>query len=247
MGILHADLEGKIQEEYGLKEVVRRPLKSAWSEIFQDLNYEELFSGSKKRKSRLNDLAILASFGISAVPHELIHARTNILTGGTNEQIVINRLYGGDLAHLVYSGIDAKLLLPILGGYVKFQEYGSVLGELATCVAPFVMTPLGIYMVSEGKKRKSLPLAIVGSGMIIAQAGGIIGDFFHFGKTVMYETADFVANTVGYQNFDADDSWMALPLAVGGFYLGSKALSFSYRLSKSGVNYCKNLFKKKEK
>ena len=247
MRIFHSDLEGKVQEEYGFKDVVKKPLKSAWDEIFQDLNYEELFSGSKKRKSRLNDLAILASFGITSIPHELIHAGTNILTGGTNEQIVINRLYGGDLAHLVHSGIDAKLLLPIIGGYVKIQEYGSMLGELATSVAPYAMTPLAIYMVSEGKKRKSLPLAIAGSGMIISQAGGIIGDFFHFGRTIMYETADFVANTVGYQHFDADDSWMAFPLAVGGFYLGSKSLSFSYRLFKSGVNYCRNLFKKKEK
>lgn len=50
MGIFHTSLEGKVQEEYGLKEVVRQPLKSAWNEIFQDLNYEELFSGRNKIK-----------------------------------------------------------------------------------------------------------------------------------------------------------------------------------------------------
>lgn len=247
MGILHANLEEKVQEEYGFKDVIRKPLKSAFGEIFQDLNYEELFSGSKKRKSILNDLVVLGSFGITSIPHELIHAGTNLLTGGTNEKIVINSFYGGDLIHKLFPGIDAEFLLPIIGGYVKVAEYGSTLGQLATQIAPYALTPLGIYMIAEGKKRKSLPLAIIGSGAIIAHAGGIIGDFFNIGRIVMYETADFVAKTVGYQNFDADDSWMALPLFVGGFYLGSKALSFSYRSFKSGVNYCKNLFKKENK
>lgn len=247
MGIFHVNLEGRVQEEYRFKDIIRKPLKSAWIDIFQDLSYEELFSGSHKRKSRLNDLAILVSFGINSIHHELIHAGMNTLTGGTNEQIVINKLYGGDLVHLIYPGIDAKLLLPIIGGYTKIQEYGSWLGELAVLVAPYAMTPLGIYMVSEGKKRKSLPLAIAGSGMLISQAGGIIGDFFQFGRSVVYETADFIANTMGYQNFDSDDSWMSFPLAIGGLYLGSKVLSFSYRSFKAGVNHCRNLFKKKDK
>ena len=243
MGLFHINLEGRVQK-YRFKDVIKSPLKSAWDEILKDLNYEELFSGSKKRKSRLNDLAILLSFGINSIPHELIHAGTNILAGGTNEQIVINKLYGGDIAHLVYSRIDAKLFLPITGGYVKIAECGSLLGKLAVSIAPYAMTPLGIYMVSEGKKRKSLPLAVAGSGMIAAQAGGVIFDFFYFGRTIMYEIADFIANTAGYKNFDSNHSWMAFPLAIGGFYLGSKVLSFSYRLFKSGVNYCRDLSKK---
>lgn len=242
MGIFHGSLDDKVEDNYTFKDVIKSPRKSAWDEIFRDLNYEELFEGSKKRKSRLNDLVVLASFGLTSIPHELIHAGTNLLTGGTNEKIVINSFYGGDLVHKLYSGIDAEFLLPIIGGYVKIAEYGSTLGQFATGIAPYVLTPLGIYMVAKGKEKKSLPLAIAGSGALIAHAGGIIGDFFNFGRTAMYQTADFMANTVGYDNFDASDSWMSFPLAMGGFYVGSKALSFTYRSFKAGVNAIRNRF-----
>ena len=242
MGIFHESLDDKVDDSYTFRDVVRHPRKSAWTEIFQDLNYEELFDGSKKRKNRLNDLVVLASFGLTSIPHELIHAGTNLLTGGTNEKIVINSFYGGDLVHALYSGIDAKFLLPIIGGYVKVTEYGSTLGQFATGIAPYALTPLGIYMVAKGKEKRSLPLAIAGSGAVIAHAGGIIGDFFDLGKTAMYQTADFMANTVGLQNFDYDDSWLKYPLAIGGFYVGSKVLSFTYRSFKSGVKAIRNRF-----
>ena len=244
MGIiqLHASLDDKVNDNYTFKDVLRNPGKLVWEEIFQDLNYEELFKGSPKRKSRLNDLAILVSFGLTSIPHELIHAGANLLTGGTNEKIVINRFYGGDLVHTLYSGIQAEFLLPILGGYVKIAESGSILGELATDIAPYALTPLGIYLVAEGKKRKSLSLAFLGSGAIIGHTGGIIGDFYSFGKTIAYETADFVAQLFGASNFEPDNSWLALPLTIGELYLGFKTLSFTYRSSKAGVNAIRNRF-----
>ncbi|MBI5391077.1 hypothetical protein HZB02_06335 [Candidatus Woesearchaeota archaeon] len=149
------------------------------------------------------------------------HAGVNILTGGENKEIVINRFYGGDIIHMVYSGIDTKLMLPIFGGYVKISEYGSRIGELAVSISPYaVMTPLGIYLMNESKKRKSLPLAIAGSGMVTAHFGGIIGDWFHFGVKSMYEVTEFVGRTIGYENFNPKDSGLHTPLTVLGFYIG---------------------------
>ena len=242
MGIVHRSLDDKVNDDYTFGDVVRNPRKSAWNEIFNDLNYEELFDGSKKRKSRLNDLVILASFGLTTIPHEFIHAGTNLLTKGTNEKIVINHFYGGDLVHILYPGIDAEFLLPPIGGYVKIAEYGTTIGQLATSLAPYALTPLGIYMVAKGKEKKSLALAVAGSGALVAHAGGVVGDFFYFGRTVLSQTADFIANTVGLQNFDSDDSWLKYPLAIGGFYVGSKVLSFTYRSFKAGVNTIRREF-----
>ncbi len=239
MDIFHAEkpFRGK---QYTLVDVLKDPLKPAFREIFQDLNYESLFKGGKKRKSNLNDIVVLASFGISSVPHELMHAGVNLLTGGQNEEIVINRFYGGDLVHQIYSGIDAQFLLPIIGGYVKVKEYGSKLGELAMTVAPYALTPLGIYMVAEGKKRKSLALAAAGSGMLLAHAGGMIGDFFTFGQTVLYDAANLVANTLGYEKINSRNFLVSLPFIIGGFYIGSKTTSFTYRAFKGGINSLRN-------
>lgn len=240
-------LETAVDEEYTVRDVLRHPLTPAWKEIMKDLDFTSLFSGGKLKKALKNDLSTLLAFGAIVGPHELIHAGVNSATGGVNKEIVINKLFGGDLYHLINSRIDADWLIPLFGGYVKIGEYSSKLAEAGVSLAPYALTPIGIYLMSKGKEKKSLPYAISGAGLIAVHAGGVIGDFFHLGRLMMYETADFIAHTVGYQSFDADDSWATIPLAAGGFYAGYKALSFTYRLCKAGVNYCRKKFKKTKK
>ena len=89
-----------------------------------------------------------------------------------------------------------------------------------------------IYEVSEkskGKEKKSWPLAMAGAGAVLAHAGGIIGDFFSLGKLAVYLPTEIVAEVAGFDS--PYDSWLYYPMTVGGFYVGAKLMSFTYRFS----------------
>lgn len=243
MGIFHGEIRDVNEKE-------RRTLFSispfgGLDEAFEDLNFEDLFKGNKKRRSRLNDLSILVSFGFSSIPHELIHAGVNVLTGGSNKEIVINRFYGGDLAHAVYPGIQSRFLAPIFGGYVEPREYGSELGKVAMVASPYVLTPLGIYLLEEGKRRNSPSLAIAGSGIIVGHAGSCIGDFATLGRTLSYSAVNVPVRALGAKSFHVEEYLSAsLPLWITGLYLGCQMTSTSYKLFKRGVDYCRNIFRR---
>ncbi|MDP3698620.1 MAG: hypothetical protein Q8R47_03460 [Nanoarchaeota archaeon] len=111
-------------DDYTLEDFVKNPtkgisFKSIYNEIQADLDFSHLFSG--KRKLLKVNFATFASFGIISLPHELIHAGTNYLTGGTNKEIVVNTLYGGQLWEKIIPGVESKVLFPLLGGYVKIN------------------------------------------------------------------------------------------------------------------------------
>jgi hypothetical protein len=243
MGFIHITRTERQKEKFN--DILRNPWRSALGEILEDLNYEPLFSGSKKKRSRLNDLTALLSFGLISIPHELIHAGVNLFTGGKNAEIVINRLYGGDLVHLINFNVQSKLLIPLIGGYVYPFSYGSEVGKAAVSVAPYVLTPIGIYLMQKARENSSLSLAVAGAGALVIHCGGILGDFFKFGRDTFYNAANGYAYLFGFDSYNTHNFWMAFPLTVGGFYLGSKVCSLSYRLSKAGVNYCRSALKKK--
>ena len=226
------DLECRVRSTF--KEAAKNPFLG-FREILQDLNYSNLFKGSKLRKAGLTDLTILGSFGISSMPHELIHAGSNLLLGGTNKHIVMNKFYGGDLINYFYSGIESEWMFPLIGGYVEVDN-SSALYNLGIMMAPYAMTPLGIYLLSKGKKKKSLALAIAGAGTVASHAGGIIGDFFSFGKRIVYETANTISNTISNNNIEPENLLVGVPMVVGGFYIGAVTMSFTYKMFKSGIN-----------
>ncbi len=224
-------------------EVLKNPFKKYFRNIFMDLNYEELFKGDNKRKSRLNDLAIFLSFGYTSVPHELLHAGTNKALGGVNEEIVINKFFDLGLSQYLIPGVESKFLLPIMGGYVKpdMTKINNLEHALVT-FAPYILTPLGIYLVQKGKEKKCLPLAIAGSGAILSQAGGILGDFLSLGSNAVNTGTEFIYTTLGGQNYQEFANAMWLPMLVGGFFVWLKTATFSYRLFKAGINQLRNTF-----
>lgn len=238
-------LESKINaSDYSFSDVLKNPLKSAIEEIFTDLNNSDLFSGKKPLTKKIkSDLATIAAFGAVIVPHELLHAGTNKLLGNVNKEIVINKLYGGDLWSYIIPGIESRLMNPFLGGYVQ-AEFSSVPSYFITSLAPYVLTPLGVYLLYEGKNRKNKTLAVLGSGMVAAHFGGILGDFFGMGMSLAYNTTDAFYRMIGENGFETQSDLSKFFLLVGGFYAGAKLMSFTYRMSKASVNYLKKWFKK---
>ncbi len=234
------------QYNYTLEDFVKNPSKglsfrSIYSEIQTDLDFSYLFSGD--RKLLKTNLAAFASFGFFSLPHELIHAGTNYLTGGTNKEIVINTLYGGPLWEKIIPGVESKILFPLLGGYVKFEN-PSLAGSLTATVAPYILTPLGIYLMKKGKEKESIVLCAGGAGLGLAHLGGIIGDWRVAGQTIITETAKLVGETLDVK-LPKDNIYMErtalLGTILGGVYIGSKFLAIAYRASKATINSVRKL------
>ena len=188
----------KPKSDYTIKEVLKSPLKGAMMEIIDDLTIHTNLKGSKWKRLLKNDGLIVASFGITADPHELLHAGVNELTGGYNKEIVINSLYGGDLWAQIIPNLESKVLFPLIGGYVD-PEYASFFGELATKVSPYALTPLGIYLVMKGKERKNVLIFSAGAGAVAAHLGGVLGDWYSTGKAIMTKVAEGCYNILGIQ------------------------------------------------
>lgn len=229
------------QTNYKLSDVIKHPLKyctkgfsEASSDPFAaditidnhilDRDYTEKNKVKSIRKLRFYS-CILAAFGATSVPHELIHAGVNKLTGGVNHEIAINKFFGGDIVHYFIPEVQAKWMIPMMGGYVKFDN-PSYLGKTATVIAPYIMTPLGIYLLNKSKEKKNLVMAYLGGGLVAGHAGGIIGDFFGMGNM----TIDKLFSSINPQ-YSPD-----LITNIAGFCLGTVILSYTYRLSKGTVN-----------
>jgi len=177
---------------------------------------------------------LFASFGFTSVPHELMHAGMNYLTGGVNREIVINSFYGGDLWEKVIPGVEGRVLIPFIGGYVEFENY-SLLGNIATYTTPYVLTPLGLYCIMKSREKKSLALWIAGVGAVGAHGDGIIGDWWGAGRAIVYESVQPVYDALEMRS-KPENSILSSIFSVVGFYLGMKMLKYSYRASKGLVN-----------
>lgn len=190
----------------------------------------------------------MASFGISALPHELIHAGVNTLTGGVNKEIVLNKFYGGSLWAQIIPSVQAKWLIPFIGGYVDMEPAGKA-EYITTAVAPYCMTPLGIMLFYSGLKRKNPYLLSVGAGLTCAHISGVLGDFWLTGRQLITGAVDMTYNFFGYNSPDYDkiNFIAAAGIAIGGFYIGNRIMSYSYNLMKGGYNSLKNKFFSKAK
>ena len=236
------------EHNYTLEDFVKNPFKdlsfkSIWKETQYDLDFSDLFSG--KAKILKNNLALFASFGIAAVPHELIHAGVNKLTGGINKEIVINTLYGGHLWEKMFPEIHSKLMIPFIGGYVH-AENPSFTGNIATSVAPYILTPLGIYLVQKGKEKESKVLAAAGGGLVAAHIGGVIGDWLSVGARTINEGVEVVEHKLDAKPEGYAASAAGVATLLGGLYLGSKLMAITYRGMKATVNSARKYAGKEE-
>ncbi|MDO8511251.1 MAG: hypothetical protein Q7S55_03735 [Nanoarchaeota archaeon] len=225
-------------DDYTLEDFVKNPIrditfKSIYKEIQTDIDFSSLFSGQKKLLK--TNLAAFASFGLFSLPHELIHAGANYLTGGTNKEIVINTLYGGPLWEKIIPGVESKVLFPLLGGYVKFEN-PSLAGSLTATVAPYALTSLGIYLMKKGKEKESILLCAGGAGLGLAHLGGIIGDWRIAGQKMIEESVEAVQDALEVKTSPEYANAAAFAMFLGGLYIGSKLLAVSYRASKATVN-----------
>ena len=238
--ILIANLkEREKATSYTLGDVLKHPLKyctkgfsEAASEPFSadaSINPDIFAKGkegkvSGKRRLRFYS-CLFAAFGVTSVPHELIHAGVNKLTGGVNHEIAINKFFGGDIAHYFIPEVQAKWMIPIMGGYVKFEN-SSYLANMETTIAPYIMTPFGIYLLKKGKEKKNLILAYLGGGLVAGHAGGVLGDFWGMGRQTIDKLGSLINSTYSPDFLSS----------VAGFCLGTVILSYTYRLSKGTVN-----------
>lgn len=214
-----------------------------WCEEFGAfISYKNIGAGAvKKRLSRAAYITgALCSFGLSALPHELIHAGVNKATGGINKEIVLNKFFGGSLWAEIIPGIEAKWLVPLIGGYVDLEP-ANRLANILTAAAPYVLTPVGVGLFYSGIKKKNSLLFTLGAGITGAHASGVIGDFWNVGKDVYYGGLDMASQMFSSQPMSDDAKLiLAIPVAVFGFFLGNRIMSYSYNLMKGAYNSPRN-------
>lgn len=163
-----------------LGEVLQHPLqysKGGFFEILSDVRVKDVSNLPKKYVPFIQAGSILASiyaFGLWSLPHELIHAGINKLTGGINHEIVLNKIHGADFIHHAFPDIESRLMIPFIGGYVRAEPVNDV-AAIATTLAPYLLTPLGVYFIQRSAEKQTLVYWTAGIGLMGAHAGGIMG------------------------------------------------------------------------
>ncbi|MEK6899972.1 MAG: hypothetical protein AABX05_02500 [Nanoarchaeota archaeon] len=240
--------EEEIQEpsDYTLKDFIKKPFRPTWNEMMKDSEFRDLFKGSTFSRTMKEIGSTLAAFGVIAVPHELIHAGVNSLTGGTNKEIVFNTLYGGQIWEQLIPGVQSKIMFPLLGGYVK-PENNSSLAMFAVGIAPYIMTPAGIYLAQKGRENRNIILSAAGAGIVATHAGGIVGDWMGAGSRIVKGGIELVEDMVGEELKVPDEyaTYASIPIMLAGLYIGSKIMGVSYRGMKATVNSVRSYSKKK--
>lgn len=240
--------------ELTFEEVLRHPItysKGGLGEIMGDievLNPENLTEKQKKFYAFLLPASSLLSAGIWSMPHELLHAAVNKATGGKNLEIALNKMYGADFWHAIFPQIESKLMIPLLGGYVRAQP-ANELSDIAATLAPYVMTPIGVYLMQNALKKQNTKYWIIGSGLMVMHLGGVIGDFCSVGQkitrkicTTIYKNPEEMNKNNEQNGVSAADSIAIGAVFVCGFLLGNKIMSYTYRLSKGLVNSARKYF-----
>jgi len=224
----------KRNQKYTLSEIIGHLTRPGMYREFQaDLGLDHLLKG--RAKMTKNNLLLFASFGaVWSTPHELIHAGVNSLTGGVNKEIVLNRLYGGDLWAQIIPGAEAKVMNPFIGGYV-ITDCNGTFGAIATAAAPYILTPLGLYLVQKGRENKSLAVSTLGVGLVAGHVGGIFGDWMNEGRLIVGNAIEGLCHAFGTEP-PQDNQALNLVATVGSFYLGAKLMTAAYRISKGTVN-----------
>jgi len=242
--------------ELTIDDVLRHPIKyskGGITEIIEDvqvINPTALTDKQKKIYKYLLPISAMISAGIWSIPHELIHAGINKATGGTNLEIALNKIYGADLVNAIYPGIQSKLLIPFIGGYVRAEPANDI-AEIAMRIAPYAMTPLGIYLMQNALKKQNTTYWIMGAGIMATHLGGIIGDFYSIGRkitdkicTTIYKSPEQMKKDNEQYGVSITDKLAIGAILVGGFILGNRIMGYSYRLSKGLVNSARKYFKK---
>ncbi len=249
--LAHSLIKIKRAPELTLDKVLRDPKKYSKAAFWDMANEFGGFIDARAAKNKYPRIAKLAyfssaiaAFGVSALPHELIHAGVNILTSGVNKEIVLNKFFGGSLWASIIPEVQAKWLFPLIGGYVNIEP-ANRLSHMLTLIAPYCLTPAGIAMFYSGLKRKNAALFTVGAGIVGGHTGGVIGDFWNTGRIMLYQCSDLVSQVVGYDKTPENtELLLALPVAVAGFFIGNRIMSYSYNLMKGTYNSLRNRFSK---
>ncbi|GEM_PF-6277303 len=223
-----------------LRDVVLQPFNFGIPVMVNDVNYPGLFRLGAKKKWAAIALFAVASLYMYTLPHELIHAGVNVLSGGENQKIVFNTLYGGGIYEMIIPGVQSELLSPLTGAYVMTVN-PHFFGRVTSVLAPYAMTPLGVFMALEGKSRRNLPLWAAGAGLVLNHMGGILGDFFSFGTELVAKPAVMFYQAQGYADFDRETGFLtALSLMAASFYVGAKAAGISYKLFRNSIQYVRS-------
>lgn len=221
--------------DYGFKKLAKNPvracsLRSTYKEMCRDLSLEDKFQrilpNGPGRGMLSFFVPILSASVFTALPHEYIHAGAATMLGHHVSNIVVNPI-------------------PFMSSFTQIQGPIGPLDSMAIAAAPYVLTAAGAYLVDKAKKKDSFFLYCLGSGALISHVGGILGDFYSVGRTAAYEVSNTICHTLGYSDLNQHNLAVTIPMAVGSFYLGAKAMSLTYRASKAAVNSTRSLFNKK--
>lgn len=116
--------------------------------------------------------------------HELLHAVGCLASGGSVEEILIGRPYGGALLERLVPFVRAGE--GYAGRLSRFDTGGSDLVFLATDAAPYALTVLGAFpLLRLARRRRSA--ALLGPALVLAAAPvvSLPGDYYEMGSILV--------------------------------------------------------------
>jgi len=208
-----------------------------FGEFIRDLDLTEIFKGKKLRRIDKNVACIYIGSHLLTPIHELLHAGANKLLGYENQKIVIGNLDGGFLWEKIIPGVTAENLPLWKGGYVLCHKSSPSLTDIVIPgLAPYIMTPIGIYLLLEGKRRKCIPMIIAGCGFVAYHADAVFGDIMKAGGDIVIGAADYCCRIAGHP-MNMNENGLKYILAIPGVFVGLALWRYSYHYFRRAVNY----------
>jgi len=208
-------------------------------DFLRDLTFIDMFKGKKVWRIQKNLYSILAGIYVAIPIHEILHGVAGRLLGYENQKIVINSMDGGYIWEKIIPWVTSEHLPFWKGGYVEVKGAQATLSEnLLFSLAPYIMTPIGIYLLLEGKRKKCLPMVIAGCGFVEGHAESVFGDMAISAGNIMVAAADYLYKTVGYQ-MNLDEQGVKYILAVPAAVIAFGLWRYSYHFFRKGINYCR--------
>ncbi len=253
------DFLRKTGADYRLRDVLKHPVKYSKG-VFSVVDEMSLDLGSLIKtvvdtpepvsKKILKTSYLIGGFYIgdfiTTGPHELLHALGHLLSGNTVTKIAILPSHGGYLYHRILPLITTNPIEGAAGSVTVISE-SLISGGIGLLSPYFVLTPLAVYAIQEGKTTKQTALCGAGFGILFTHVSSVIGDFFFLGTRLVNKTYETIKKEPLYKErekastSDQTTLWAAL---VAGFLLGNRIMGYMYRLSKGLVNSVRHKYKK---
>ncbi|MBN2095513.1 MAG: hypothetical protein JW727_05675 [Candidatus Aenigmarchaeota archaeon] len=257
-----------VAEKAGLggESIIKKAYDGTYGAMVEDFkSYSGLFPGPDAGKFTLGAASLYgydafvrdSMLPVIAPIHELMHALTVEATGGDVNYIALEPGLGAEYWKELYAPFTESSNLEGCNGLTGwdatyYPDLSPGLNELANLgqeglvsVAPYLAaTTLGIYLLQEGKSRKSLPIGFLGGALLTENIGGMASrtsDYRQFGEhlySIVLDKLDALADGIGLGDIPID---VPDTTALGGIVFGLAVLGLVYGVSRKGVNFTRKI------